>query len=335
MPRSLRYLSYSTERWGRGSDDDVVTRTGLWKKVFGMCEHLVQQKDSLTQLDLDLGGLSHVEIYEEEEAQGFGFRLGHLTSLTEFTLKNQFPDEPENARMLLDRLPCSLRRLNICDFPYDADGEAMVVAAQYYLTEDLSTNIGFQKSALALAVDDRRIRTSKLLPNLKEFAVSFSDHNDPGAISRRLRDCFEYVGDRYRRELGWRFVVNRITKMRGAVPPYLWDEHVVDFVKVYDNMANDNLWDRKSDYEIKEEEECKRLEEIERRKRAAREEGERFEAEEARRLGLSESLTPPSPPPSISPVSGSLSRSVATAGPANMAVVAAAMTMANANEGLT
>lgn len=327
MPRSLKYLSYITDGWRRRWGDDVDARTGLWENFFSMCEHLAQQEDSLAQLDVDLTGLPDGEVYE---TQHFGFRLAHLTSLTDLTIKYRFPDDPENGRMLLSRFPLSLRRLSICDFPYATNGKAMAVAAQYYLTKDLSTDIGFQESVIESVLNEQCKQKSKLLPNLEELSISFADYKKPGTIAERLRKSFEYIGDRYKRELGWRFVVNRITEMRGAVPPYLWDEHGMEFVNVYDNMAENDLWDSKSDYEIEKDKERKRAAERARMERAAQDERERVEVEEERRRGLLESVSPPSPPPSISPANGSLPQFVATASPADMTVIAAALAMPNA-----
>ena len=269
MPRSLRYLSYIIDGSGRRWADYVDTQTRLWENCFGMCEHLAQQKDSLAQLDLDLGGLSDVEVYEMQHSR---FRLAHLTSLTDLTIRKRFPDEPENGRMLFDRFPPSLRRLSICDSPYATDGETMVVAAQYYLRKDLSTDTGFQEPGIESVPNEQCMQKSKMLPNLEELSISFIDHQNPGTIAERHRRYFEYIGDRYKRELGWRFVVNRITEKHGALPPCLWDDDVVEFVNVYDNMAEKELWDSKSDYEVEEDQERKRDAESVRLERAAQEE---------------------------------------------------------------
>ncbi len=315
MPRSLKYLSYFGSGFRRRS-------------VFGLCEHLVQQNGHLTQLDLDLADLSYLKDYE---THNFGFRLGNLTSVTDLTIKKEFSRDPEDVRMLLGRLPWSLRRLNICHFRYGTHPEAMVVAAQYYLTKDLSTDMRFQDPAVYSALDARCRQKSKLLPDLEELSVSFSLRKSSDTIDGSLRRCFEYIGDRYRNELGWRFVVNRIAEPRVAIPPYLWDDYVAEFVKVYDNMAKDNLWESKTDYEIVEDEERKRTCERGKQESAVQEERARFEADEARGPVLRDSMIPPSPPPSVSPVQRPLSESVVTASPANMAVVAGTMAMANAN----
>lgn len=99
---------------------------------------------------------------------------------------------------------------------------------------------------------------------LPDFALKIMLQTPPGYIpSRHSQYMIEHLGQiietfnigRARVQL----VMVRLTEMVGAVPPYLYDEHIPEKVICYDSFAPKPKWDIKTKAEIRTEEEFQRL----------------------------------------------------------------------------
>ena len=313
MPRALKYFQYSRESWSYMGSGDGGLQT-RWLSLFGMCKYLGQQANSLTELEFYVGGLVAVEDYETTDLV---FRLDHLTSLNDITIRVRSHDQHEGVSKLLNRFPKSLRRLSISEFPQMSTGVPLTSVAHDYLAEGSRTER----------------QRKELLPNLQQFTLSLNTSRAEGASFADFRTELVTLGLQYREHLGCRFIVNRITTPRHAYPPYLWHEHVPSHLKVYDNMIDDNLWDSKTDDEIQQEELQRQHEEWLRDVGAAR-------VKQQQQLNLAAALAQTeadsediiaSQPAATEPVIQHVSQFCVSAAPVdNLAVIAAQSAMANA-----
>jgi hypothetical protein len=240
-----------------------------WNSVFGLLEHLTQQKDSLTCLELQMSGFAEMTTIETNVRQ---FDFSHLDKLESLLLKLYTGEQPVLSRFQPHHFPRSLRKLSVAEFPWSSRAISITALAGQFLTK------GPTPESVGACPDDQREPDGKggyqtrshFLPNLEEFVLSYWPESTANAIPENDREHFQKLGQRFKTDFDWRFTVNRITKMRNAFPPYLWDEHVPSFVKVYDNKNETISWDAKSDFEIEQEAKEAR----EREKRRQREEQE-------------------------------------------------------------
>ena len=201
-----------------------------------LSQALTRHQESLRSLDL-----SHYQFrfFHNHEDTQHRIDLTQLTALQELTIKTH-KDSAVSDHLLLSQLPRSLRRLRIYEFPYESLGAAVALAG-YFLTRQESAEP--KPQSLTMMIPNLG---NQNLPNLEELSIAYWPLDE----IHSERQFLESTGKNYLEENNWRFKVYRITPMRGAVPPYLWDEHIPSFVKVYDNTSNKDLWNSKSEFEI-------------------------------------------------------------------------------------